>query len=92
VKQYWLPFIITDIGLLAGILLSSCRNITLNGHRALADLDYYQIAMVYKGECIRSVNADIAAERPIISEATIAKTLLLCADEVSMTIAFREKN
>lgn len=40
--------------------------------------------MMYKGECIRSVNAAIAAERPIISDVTIAKTLILCADEVSM--------
>ncbi|KAL6901259.1 hypothetical protein GGI43DRAFT_404410 [Trichoderma evansii] len=36
---------------------------------------------MYKLECIRSVNAAIAAERPVISEATIAITLLLCADE-----------
>ncbi|EHK46594.1 hypothetical protein TRIATDRAFT_317557, partial [Trichoderma atroviride IMI 206040] len=81
VKQYWLPFIITDSGLLAGIFLSSCRNLTLREHQAQADHDYFQIAMMYKVECIRSVNAAIAAERPIISEATIAKTLILCADE-----------
>ncbi|KAL7968186.1 hypothetical protein HDV63DRAFT_93810 [Trichoderma sp. SZMC 28014] len=81
VKQYWLPFIITDSGLLAGIFLSSCRYIALQGSQAQADHDYLQIAMMYKGECIRSVNAAIAAERPIISDATIAKTLLLCADE-----------
>ncbi|KAK1254152.1 hypothetical protein MKX08_008147 [Trichoderma sp. CBMAI-0020] len=83
VKQYWLPFIITDSGLLAGIFLSSCRNLALRENQAQMDHDYFQIAMMYKGECIRSVNAAIAAERPIISEATIAKTLLLCADEVS---------
>lgn len=84
VTQHWLPFIITDSGLLAGIFLSSCRNLALQGSHAQADYDYLQIAMMYKGECIRSVNAAIAAERPIVSDATIAKTLLLCADEVSM--------
>ncbi|KAL7926427.1 hypothetical protein ACQKWADRAFT_309263 [Trichoderma austrokoningii] len=81
VKQYWLPFIITDSGLLAGIFLSSCRNLALRGHQTQANQYYHQIATMYKVECIRSVNAAIAAERPIMSEATIAKTLLLCADE-----------
>lgn len=83
-KLYWLPFVVTDSGLLAGILLSSCRNLALRGHQARANQDYLQNAMMYKVECIRSVNAAIAAERPIINEITIATTLILCADEVSM--------
>lgn len=42
--------------------------------------------MMYKLECIRSVNEAIAAEGPTITETTIAKTLLLCADEVSQKL------
>lgn len=42
--------------------------------------------MMYKLECIRSVNEAIAAEGPTITETTIAKTLLLCADEVSQQL------
>lgn len=89
-KLYWLPFVITDTGLLAAIFLSSCRNLALHGCQAEANHDYSQIATMYKLECIRSVNAAIAAERPIINETIIAITLLLCADEVSLHI-FLEK-
>ncbi|KAL7905471.1 hypothetical protein GGI35DRAFT_138434 [Trichoderma velutinum] len=81
VRLYWLPFVVTDSGLLAGILLSSCRNLALHGHRLEANYDYSQFAMMYKLECIRSVNAAIAAEGSTITEATIAKTLLLGTDE-----------
>jgi hypothetical protein len=87
---YWLPFVVTDSGLLAGIFLSSCRNLALRGHQAQANYDYSQIATMYKLECIRSVNAAIAAEGLIISETTIAKTLLLCADEVSLQLYSQE--
>ncbi|KAL7953844.1 hypothetical protein V8C34DRAFT_317832 [Trichoderma compactum] len=81
VKLYWLPFVVTESGLLAGILLSSCRNLALRGHRAQENHEYSQLAMMYKLECIRSVNEAIAAEGLTITETTIAKTLLLCADE-----------
>ncbi|KAF3062996.1 hypothetical protein CFAM422_010389 [Trichoderma lentiforme] len=81
VRLYWLPFVVTDSGLLAGIFLSSCRNLALREHRPQANHEYSQLAMMYKLECIRSVNEAIAAEGPIITETTIAKTLLLCADE-----------
>lgn len=81
VRLHWLPFVVTDSGLLAGIFLSSCRNLALRGHRSQANHEYYQLAMMYKLECIRSVNEAIAAEGPTITETTIAKTLLLCADE-----------
>ncbi|KAL7935661.1 hypothetical protein V8C35DRAFT_321263 [Trichoderma chlorosporum] len=81
VRLHWLPFVVTDSGLLAGIFLSSCRNLALYGHQTESSYDYCQIAMMYKLECIKSVNAAIATEGPLISESTIAKTLLLCADE-----------
>ncbi|UKZ89792.1 uncharacterized protein TrAFT101_004833 [Trichoderma asperellum] len=81
VRLYWLPFVITDTALLAGIFLSSCRNLALHGCHAEANYDYSQIATMYKLECIRYVNAAIAAERPIINETIIAITLLLCADD-----------
>ncbi|KAH0525927.1 hypothetical protein TsFJ059_009325 [Trichoderma semiorbis] len=81
VRLYWLPFVVTDSGLLAGIFLSSCRNLALCEHQPHANHEYSQLAMMYKLECIRSVNEAIAAEGPTITETTIAKTLLLCADE-----------
>lgn len=34
----------------------------------------------------RSINTDIAQEQPSITEATIAKALILCADEVSVEV------
>lgn len=86
VTQHWLPFVVTDSGLLAGILLSSCRAIALNGRQTQVNYDYSQIAMMYKVECIRSTNTAIAEERTSISETTIAKALMLCADEVSLLI------
>lgn len=88
-RLHWLPFVVTDSGLLAGILLSSCRKLALRGHRGQANYDYSQFAMVYKLECIRSVNEAIAAEGPTITETTIAKTLLLCSDEVSLQLFHR---
>lgn len=86
VRLYWLPFVVTDSGLLAGIFLSSCRNLALREHGPQANHEYSQLAMMYKLECIRSVNEAIAAEGPTITETTIAKTLLLCADEVSQKL------
>ncbi|KAL7916557.1 hypothetical protein GGI35DRAFT_433432 [Trichoderma velutinum] len=79
--QYWLPFIVSDAGLLAGIMLSACRNLVLHERQGPVDCDYAQVATMYKVECIRSINADIATEQCSISNASIAKALMLCSDE-----------
>lgn len=84
-SQHWLPFIVSDDGMLAGVFLSACRNLVLHERQGPVDCDYAQVATMYKVECIRSVNADIAAERCSISSASIAKALMLCSDEVSLS-------
>ncbi|KKO99388.1 hypothetical protein THAR02_08513 [Trichoderma harzianum] len=80
-SQHWLPFIISDDGMLAGVFLSACRNLVRHERRGPVDCDYAHVATMYKVECIRSVNADIATEQCSISSASIAKALMLCSDE-----------
>ncbi|KAL7938424.1 hypothetical protein V8C35DRAFT_292056 [Trichoderma chlorosporum] len=80
-RMYWLPFIVSDTGLLAGVLLSACRNLTINDRQGPVDCDYAQVATMYKVECIRSINAAIDADRCSVSDASVAKALMLCTDE-----------
>ncbi|QYS92952.1 hypothetical protein H0G86_000343 [Trichoderma simmonsii] len=80
-SQHWLPFIVSDDGMLAGVFLSACRNLVRHERRGPVDCDYAQVATMYKVECIRSVNADICTEQCSISNASIAKALMLCSDE-----------
>ncbi|KAL7948101.1 hypothetical protein V8C42DRAFT_274805 [Trichoderma barbatum] len=80
-KQHWLPFVVSDTGLLAGVMLSACRNLALHERRSPIDCDVVQVATMYKLECIRSVNTAIAVERCSISNASIAKAMMLCTDE-----------
>lgn len=89
VNTFWLPFIITDPGLLAAVLLASCRNMLLHNRKGDAfghgQANWQKLALKYKIECITSVNAAILAEQPHISDATIAKSIVMATDEVSAT-------
>ncbi|CEJ93757.1 hypothetical protein VHEMI09326 [[Torrubiella] hemipterigena] len=88
VNSFWLPFIITDPGLLAAVLLASCRNMLLHNRRADAlgegQANWSELALKYKIECISSVNTAIVTELPYISDATIAKTMVMATDEASV--------
>ena len=81
-KNYWFPFARSDPGLLGGILSSACR--CLANRSSVRDVGkYQQLALQYKGDCIRSINEAVTSEGPSrVSDATIAKVLTMCSDEV----------
>lgn len=89
VNSFWLPFVVTDPGLLAAVLLASCRNMLLHNRQSEAfghsQANWLELALKYKIECISSINTAILAELPHISDATIAKTIVMATDEVSVT-------
>lgn len=68
-----------DPGMLAILLLSSCRNLSNFQHK-----EYYaRIALHYKGQCIATLKADLEKEGDMVSDATITKTLGLASEAVS---------
>lgn len=77
-KSQWLPFAITDVGLINGILFTASRSLA-----ALYNSKPYLLrALNYKGLCIQSTKIAISREGDDISDLTIAKSLLLASDEV----------
>ncbi|KAH8888977.1 hypothetical protein GQ53DRAFT_870684 [Thozetella sp. PMI_491] len=80
-KSHWLPLSFSDPGLLCGIFLTACRSLMQCAPTEAAGGDYAQMALRYRVNCIRSTNAAVTAEGASISNATIAKVLVMCADE-----------
>ena len=50
---------------------------------SVVDGEYTKMALRYRIDCIKSINAAIATEGTSISDATIAKVLVMFTDEVS---------
>ncbi len=85
-KSNWFPFALSEAGLLAGLLLASCRSL-LARVPAGDDDPYARMALRYRGECIKSTNDAIVAEGLSISDATIAKAVVMASGEVSCPLA-----
>lgn len=79
-KSHWIPLALSDAGLLCGLLLVACRSLVLS-KSAVGD-DYARMALAYKGECIKSTNQAVVAEGTSVSDATIAKVLVMASEEV----------
>ncbi|KAH6894523.1 hypothetical protein B0T10DRAFT_546022 [Thelonectria olida] len=80
-KLHWLPMALSDVGLLCGLLLAACRHLTAPS--PVASDDYTQMALRYKGVCIKSTNEAVVAEGTSVSDTTIAKALIMSSDEFS---------
>ena len=68
-----------DRGFLAGLLLISCRYMC-RFHRR--HHPYQDLATTYKLDCLRSLSQSIAVAPSAVSDATIAKAIVLAQDEV----------
>jgi hypothetical protein len=79
---HWVAFCLTDVGVLHGLLLSSCRNIARQSEGQTA-ATYERYALYYKYHCIRSLRSSMIEDGSAPSDQTIAKSLLLAFDEVS---------
>ncbi|KAJ9139216.1 hypothetical protein NKR23_g8111 [Pleurostoma richardsiae] len=77
---HWVAFCLTDVGVLHGLLLSSCRNIARQSEGPTA-ATYERYALYYKYHCIRSLRSSMIEDGSAPSDQTIAKSLLLAFDE-----------
>ncbi|KAK7968638.1 hypothetical protein PG996_002936 [Apiospora saccharicola] len=80
--QCWLPFALADPGLLATLLLQSCRS--LESMNICSRPGSYYCAsgayLVYKQQCIRWVNKCVASEHQRANDSTIAIVTVLLAE------------
>jgi hypothetical protein len=83
--KYWIPFALSDHGLIAGLLLQSCRSLeALNPCQS-----YTKMSTEYRLQCIQSTNAALSANSMQISDATIAKVMIMASEEVSILVSDR---
>ncbi|CAH0043742.1 unnamed protein product [Clonostachys solani] len=76
--NHWVPFAMTDVGLLAAMFLQSCRSLaSLATTRAYEDL-----STGYRLQCIRSTNASLSKAVTQTSDATISKVMILASEEI----------
>ncbi|KAH6989892.1 hypothetical protein EDB80DRAFT_653703 [Ilyonectria destructans] len=78
-KSHWLPLVFSDVGLLCGLLLAACRHLLIAG--PAVNKQYAGMALLYKGECIKSTNEAVVTEGTSVSDATIGKALIMSSDE-----------
>ncbi len=78
-RTHWVQLAMTDGALLGAVFLSACRSLAV----LQATGGYFERALKYKGDCIRSVNSAISREGPSPSATTIATILALASDAVS---------
>ncbi|RDW73473.1 hypothetical protein BP6252_07380 [Coleophoma cylindrospora] len=76
--NYWIPFALSDLGLIAALFLQSCLSLgVLNPCQNYADM-----STEYRLQCIQSTNAALSTHRAMqISDATIAKVMIMASDE-----------
>jgi transcription factor-like protein len=74
----WTQAALADPGMLASILLVSCRSLSNAQNRQDWDL----FAIGYKVEALKDIQRSIAREGSSVSEVTLTKTLALASEEV----------
>lgn len=83
VKAYWLPWMLTDSGLIAAALMSASRSLaTLYPN----DRKFRFLALKYKNECITTARYALQDKDRCIDDYTIALALMLATEEVSTFI------
>jgi hypothetical protein len=73
-----------DAGMLSTLLLAACQSLA-NVHH---DESFSTLALMYKGQCIASINDALRREGTAVSDLTLTKTLALAADAVRTTRLF----
>jgi hypothetical protein len=77
--KHWIPLALSDRGLMAALFLQSCQSLgALNPCQNYADM-----STKYRLQCIQSTNASLATRDRQMSDATIAKVMIMAIDEVS---------
>ncbi|KAI5458364.1 hypothetical protein BGZ63DRAFT_393189 [Mariannaea sp. PMI_226] len=72
----WIQLAGTDPGLLAGVFMVACRNLTTLHYAEI----YHPQALRYKSECIRRLQDTLRYEGTSISDLTLMKTFALASD------------
>ncbi|KAH8901545.1 hypothetical protein GQ53DRAFT_7428 [Thozetella sp. PMI_491] len=75
--KYWVPFALSDPGLLSALFLQSCHSLGTLGPCQ----NYVDMSTEYRLQCIRSTNASLSIPGSQSSDATIAKVMIMAADE-----------
>ncbi|KUI65842.1 hypothetical protein VM1G_02332 [Cytospora mali] len=81
---HWVSFCLTDVGLLQGLFLASCRNLAKihRNSNNLAEADIYeQRALHYRGECLRSMRDSMPGDGNAVTDYTVGKALFLAFNE-----------
>ncbi|KAL6796249.1 hypothetical protein GGI42DRAFT_331242 [Trichoderma sp. SZMC 28013] len=78
--KYWIPLALSDRGLMAALFLQSCHSLgVLNPCQNYADM-----STKYRLQCIQSTNASLAMRATQMSDATIAKVMIMAVDEFTL--------
>lgn len=83
VGSAWVPFALSDTGLLSSLLLITCRCLELLSSSDLGGSTYDGLAVRYKGDCLSLIRAALREEGNRISTTTIARVMVMCSYEVS---------
>lgn len=75
----WTQLAAADPGMLAGLLMASCRDLATMRHVEI----YSAQVLKYKAECMRLLQQALVTEGAAASDLTIMKTLALASDAVS---------
>ncbi|PKK43609.1 hypothetical protein CI102_13521, partial [Trichoderma harzianum] len=78
--KHWIPLALSDRGLMAALFLQSCQSLgALNPCQNYADM-----STKYRLQCIQSTNASLATRDRQMSDATIAKVMIMAIDEFTL--------
>jgi hypothetical protein len=75
----WIGLALNDVSFLHSVFLCACRHMI----KVAQQQQFLDLATHYKIWAIREVNRDISTGHTAITEATVAKTIVLAWDEVS---------
>ncbi|KAK4447828.1 hypothetical protein QBC34DRAFT_486082 [Podospora aff. communis PSN243] len=78
----WVPFALADVGLLSGMFLAACRDLSLSDHPRKGV--FYTMALQYKLSCLRALKSAISADPSAPDDAAVAKVIALVADEIAL--------
>lgn len=85
VGSAWVPFALSDKGLLSSLLLITCRCLELLSIDSWHNNPLDSMAVRYKGDCLRFIRAALHEEGTLVSTTTIARVMVLCSYEVSFS-------
>ncbi|KAH0531270.1 hypothetical protein TsFJ059_000125 [Trichoderma semiorbis] len=78
--KHWIPLALSDRGLMAALFLQSCHSLReLNPCQ-----NYSDMSTKYRLQCIQSTNTSLAKTATQMSDATIAKVMIMAVDEFTL--------